>query len=104
MCELAGFMIQCGGPMQRHHIINKSRLRGNARALRVVNEFWPEMFLADVCQNHNVSRWADAKQARAMLFQRRVDLYGAGTVRHALNLLGKTFKSMPADLTLEALL
>lgn len=101
-CELEGFRVPCQGRIHRHHVVNRSRTRGtNAKE---VIDTWPEVFLADVCEHHNVSRYADAKEARTILFRARVNMYGRRHVLLALAHLRKCFKSGASDLRLEALL
>ena len=101
-CELWGFVINCEGETQTHHIINKSQLRGNARALKYV-EAHP-VLLAQVCVAHNVGRLADTKQARALLLRKRVALYGESYMDAVLGGLRACFRGDRPELRLSALI
>ena len=100
-CELA-FLGGCSGRIHRHHIINRSRTRGNAAARKFVDDNgW--LFWADVCEAHNVGRVADAKWARAYFIASREAMYGE-IVSRTLAEFGKLFKSDASDLTIEGLI
>jgi len=103
-CELTGFLeMECTRRMQRHHLVNKSRLRGNPEALAYCEaNAW--LFLSDVCSAHNGSRIADQVDARARLIRQKVELYGEEKVREGLEGLRALFRSSTEDLRLEALL
>ena len=80
-CPLKGYETFCAGNMQRHHIINKSKLKGNKKARHYVDVEYPHVFLVEICANHNVSRWADTDTAAGILLKHKVDLYGMDYVR-----------------------
>jgi len=101
-CELAGFRIPCGGPIQRGHVLSKSKIRGNKRAAAVL-EKWPEVFFAAECANHNVSRYADTKDAVDILVSARVYRLGEEYVREALWELAQCFKADRNRFSLDAL-
>jgi len=101
-CELA-FLGGCSGRIHRHHIVNRSRTRGNKAARKFVDDNgW--LFWADICEGHNVGRTADTKQAKRYLLSRRVDRYGIMTVGRTLAEFRKLFKSDASDLTIEGLI
>ena len=101
-CELA-HLGGCGGPIERAHIINKSRLRNAKRALAYVEKY-PDIFIASICHNHNVNRDHDTKRNRAYLLRMRALKYGYTPIVQALEGLKKCFKNPPEDLRLGALL
>ena len=80
-CPLKGYETFCAGSMQRHHIINKSKLKGNKKARHYVDVEYPHIFLVEICENHNVSRWADTREAAGILIAHKAMLYGEDTVR-----------------------
>jgi len=84
-CALAGFDDhECGGRLHLHHIINRGKFRGNTPA-RIYCEELPRIFLIEVCEWHNVMRWADSKQARKYLFLLKIKEYGEDKVRIAID-------------------
>jgi len=103
-CELTGFLeMECTRRMQRHHLVNKSRLRGNPEALAYCEaNAW--LFLSDVCSAHNGSRIADQTDARARLVRQKVEQYGEQKVRVRLDGLRALLRADTMDLRLEALL
>lgn len=101
-CELA-FLGGCYGRLHRHHIINRSRTRGNKAARKFVDDNgW--LFWANVCEGHNVGRLADTKAMRSFLITKRGITYGFPKVKATLADLRKCFKSDASDLTLEGLI
>ena len=101
-CELA-FLGGCSGRIHRHHIINRSRTRGNKAARKFVDDNgW--LFWADVCEAHNVGRVADGRAQRAHFIKQRIFIYGHAEVDAALANLRRCFKSDASDLTIEGLI
>jgi len=84
-----------------HHILNKSKLRGNKSALRYVNSH-ADVFLTPVCQAHNVGRLADSKAAQAILLGLKCEELGADYVREVWD--GIPWKVPQTDLSFEAVL
>jgi len=101
VCALAGFRVPCSGRLERHHILNKSKSRGSDEVRAVLASCPPEI-MADVCEAHNVDRWADAKDAQRILLLQAVYRFGYSHMSEFLRSL--PWKVPQADLTLEALL
>ena len=80
-CPLEGYGTFCAGGIHHHHIINRSKLRGNKAARNYCEMQYPEIFLVQICANHNVSRWADTREAAGILIAHKVMLYGEDNVR-----------------------
>ena len=57
----------CDGPLQRHHVLNKTFLSGNRRARRLVEGKYRRMLMRWVCRRHNTERYADSKAGRRFL-------------------------------------
>jgi len=52
----------------RHHVLNRSFLKGNEEALALVEGKYAHLFIApDICTAHNRERYADTKIGRAYL-------------------------------------
>jgi len=101
-CELS-FLGGCSGRIHRHHIVNRSRTRGNAAARKFVDaNGW--LFWADVCEAHNVGRMADTRGARAHFLSNRIVRYGRAPVETCLADLRNLFRSDASDLTIEGLI
>ena len=101
-CELA-FLGGCSGRIHRHHIINRSRTRGNKAARKFVDDNgW--LFWADVCEAHNVGRISDGKAARGYFIAQRIIRHGGTKVDATLAEFRKLFKSDASDLTIEGLI
>ena len=100
-CELA-FLGGCSGRLNSHHIINKSRTRGNKAARKFIDAH-PEIFFARVCAHHNQSRWADTKRCRRILVLHKTASQGLDAVDYHLAELRKLFKSNADDLTIRGL-
>lgn len=100
-CPLRGYKIECGGRNHYHHIINKSKLRGNKAARHYCEVEHPEIFLAEVCANHNVSRWADTREAAGMLVRMKAEQYGEEYVRHIWD--GVPWKAPRPELSFDVL-
>jgi hypothetical protein len=100
-CALEGFRIQCYGRLERHHIINKTKARGNAEVRAILATCPPEV-MAWVCEAHNVGRWADSHEAQRILILQKVFEFGYGHMRHFWNAL--PWKVSGQDTKLEAML
>lgn len=101
-CSLYGFDFNdCGGRIHLHHLVNRGKLRGNVAA-RLYCESLPHIFLAEVCEWHNVMRWADTKQARKYLFLQKVAEYGEEAVVEAINNI--PWKVVPYELTYDGIM
>lgn len=57
----------CSTQTDLHHVLNKSFLKGNKEALKLVEGKYRHLFMVRVCTHHNRERYADAKVARAYL-------------------------------------
>jgi hypothetical protein len=101
VCALRGFEVPCSGRMTGQHILNKSKARGNEE-VRAILASCPEEVMAQVCETHNVGRWADSKQAQRILLLQNI--YRFGWVRMANFFDGLPWKVPHPELTLEALL
>ena len=105
ICELGLLASQrgwqtCGGPLHKHHIINKSKYRGNAKVKKYINKH-PHIFYADVCAIHNVGRFADTKEAQRFLLMRRCDEWGLHNVMNAVDRI--PWKVKPPELSFKGL-
>jgi len=100
-CALAGFRIPCSGRLTGQHIVNKSKARGNEE-VRAILVACPDEVMAQVCEGHNVGRFADAKEAQRILLLQKVYVFGYAHMRDFLASL--PWKVPQPDLTLEALL
>jgi hypothetical protein len=74
-CCLRGFMVECVGDLQGHHIISKNMARGNPDVREILRQC-PEEIMADVCVNHNVGKLADSPKARKVLLLQKIMQYG----------------------------
>ena len=103
-CFLNGFPHDCGGPkLDKHHLINRSKLRGNPEARKLVEGKWSHLFIQDVCANVNRNRIADTKAAQAFMFSKLVDVWGWDYVSSALDEVRAAFKCKVMELRLEAI-
>ena len=83
-CELEGFNdVECGGRIHRHHLINKAKLKPSQKIY--CEQEHPEIFFCDVCEFHNVMRWADTKQARRILLKKKVEIFGMEYVKEVVD-------------------
>ncbi len=103
LCELRS-LGGCGGPLQKHHILNRGSLQKIDGWKHYCEVEYPHVFLADICATHNVNRVADTKVARAFLLRRRVDLFGYDYVSGVLDGLRDATKTGRPEWRLEALL
>ena len=90
----------CHGGSQMHHVLNRSLLKGNEKALALVNGKYKHLFVVPVCMGHNVSRFADTAIARGYL----LSLADEGEMRKALEELRACFKGGYPKLCYEGLL
>ncbi len=99
-CALAGHKIKCGGGNQIHHIINRSKARGN----KVVRkELDCDELTAWVCAAHNAwSKLADTKESRSIMLWQKIDEFGYDVMEKKVNNL--SWKVQPHELTLDAML
>ena len=111
VCELRAWAIEngygpCGGGLDLHHIVSRNMLRNNKAARKFVDGFEPQhVFLADVCNYHNAqTKAADLPQARRLLLQNRVSLYGMDYMMEVWNDLKSHFKQFPPEWELHRLL
>jgi len=101
-CELEGFNdVKCGGRIHRHHLINRGKLRGNTSA-RIYCEQHGEIFWCDVCEYHNVMRWADTKQARRILLKKKVEIFGTEYCKEVID--GIPWKVKPPELSFQGIM
>jgi hypothetical protein len=91
MCELRGYgvnvygkNIRCSNVLHNHHILNKSKYRGNKAVAKYVKKY-PEIFIAQVCSTHNVERWADTPAAQRILLRKKSKLLGVDYVKDIWN-------------------
>lgn len=88
----------CWGPLEKHHIINKSHTVGNDAARKATER---EELMADVCHYHNSTRFADTKKARAALLRQKALRYGVTHMREVLEAI--PWKVTRRDITFDAL-
>ena len=98
-CALEGYLIECSGGLQTHHIINRGKARGNKR---VRQELDCDELTIKICAAHNVSRIADTKEARAILLKQKIDEFGYDRMKNKIN--GLSWKVKHQEFTLEAML
>lgn len=100
-CALAGYRVECAGPLTGQHILNKSKARGNAE-VRAILARCPEEVMAEVCAAHNVDRWADQKDAQRILLLQNIYRFGWRRMKDFFD--GLPWKVRHQDLTLEGIL
>lgn len=99
-CALKGKVdTPCSGRLHLHHIINKSGV--GKRVVKVLRSNPPEL-VEWVCAGHNVGRWADTPESRAILLRIKIDKYGYEYMNDYIN--GLPWKVQPHEYTLEAML
>lgn len=102
VCALQGYIIRCQGPLTGQHILNKSKARGN-KEIRAILASCPPEVMANVCQEgHNISRWADTKEAQKILLLQKIHEFGWAHMKTFFDDL--PWKIPHHDMTLEALL
>lgn len=75
-------MGNCGGRIEWHHIINRSKVRGNKKARKYIDH---RHLRAWVCTVHNVGRDADSPEVRKYLLYGRGLLHGEAYMRDLVN-------------------
>jgi hypothetical protein len=101
ICALSGYRIACSGPLEGHHLLNKSKALGNEE-VRAILVACPEEIMAAVCQGHNVGRYADQPEARRILLLQAVHRFGWARMKDFFDSL--PWKVPHPELTLEGLL
>jgi len=101
-CELK-HLGGCRGPLQRHHIISRGKLRNVTGGLAYC-EKWREVLIADICEAHHIGGIADAKENRASLLKIRCSIFGVEYVNEVIEGLRSLCKVPPTEWRLEALL
>jgi len=102
-CALSGFKIRCVGDLQGHHIINKSKTRGNKEG-RDILVACPLEIMAKVCYGHNVGRLSDTPAACKILLLQKIYEFGWFHMADWFKVFLATFKRYPTELELERLL
>jgi hypothetical protein len=100
-CELK-HLGGCRGPLQRHHIISRGKLRNVTGGLAYC-EKWREVLIADICEAHHIGGIADAKENRASLLKIRCSIFGVEYVNEVIEGLRSLCKVPPTEWRLEAL-
>lgn len=100
-CALHGYMVRCQGELQGHHVISKNMARGNEKVRDILRSCPPEL-MAQVCLQHNVSKYADAPRARRILLLQKLHEFGWYHMSDIIN--GLPWKVHLHELTLEAML
>lgn len=100
-CPLAGYRIACSGRLHLHHIVNFTKARGNERLRRFLANNPPEL-TAYICADHNVSRWADTREARRRLLWYNSERYGEARVRRVYEQALALLKVVPPEWRWEA--
>jgi len=103
-CRLRGYRVECCGKIDRHHLIDKSKLRGCKAAQKYVkaNEAF---FLVSVCNTHNAqTKLADTKAAQGTMWRQQVKDWGPEYCEDMLEGLRACFKGDVPEFRLEALL
>ena len=106
LCELRFLAVfedwpACEGDCQGHHMVNKSKAKGNA--LKFINKNWG-VFGSDVCPVHNRDRYADTKVAQAYLLDKRIRDLGFEYVSGVWEEWKTHWKTFPPELEIEAIL
>lgn len=71
---------KCGPSIHRHHMVNRSKMERSPAALDFA-EANDHIWLADVCDVHNVDRYADNPHAQAWLLRKRIQVFGKQYVK-----------------------
>jgi hypothetical protein len=101
VCALAGYKVPCSGRMTGQHIVSKQMARGNEEVRDILRACPPEL-IARCCEYHNISKYADAPEARKILLLQKVHEFGWSHMRDFIN--GLPWKVPMHSLTLEAML
>ena len=75
VCCLRGYIIECVGDLEGHHLISKNMARGNPDVRQILRECPPEI-MANVCHAHNVGKLADSPVSRKVLLMQKIMIYG----------------------------
>jgi hypothetical protein len=94
-CALYGYMIECSGGLEGHHLISKDMARGNDELRNLLRTCPPEL-MSQVCTAHNVGKLADSHNARRILLLQKVYEYGLVHVWQYINSLPWKVR-MPED-------
>lgn len=104
VCCLRGYIIECVGDMQGHHILSKQWASRN-QAVRDIMRQCPPEIMADVCASHNVGKLADAPIARKILLLQKIMLYDYSHMEHFVDVyIGQHWKQPMQHLTLKGML
>lgn len=102
-CALEGYIIKCDGPMTGGHIIHKGEVQGNAKAREILAACPPEIMTVQ-CYDHNISRWANTREAKKILLLQKIYEFGWDHIAEWFDVFLATFKVHPVELELERLL
>jgi len=89
-CELCGWKHPCEHGYEAHHIISRQMTKGNKKARRYTERKW-WVFMASLCPFHN--KLADCWDARYILLDKRVLMFGEAAVGVAISELLELMKS-----------
>jgi nitrate reductase alpha subunit len=74
--------------LQRHHVLDRSLLKRNKKAIFLVERTYRKIFIQWVCAGHNCSKYADTQRGRAWLLAR----FPGPVVREALEEIQACYK------------
>ncbi len=100
-CCLRGYLIECVGDNQGHHLISKNMAKGNPDVRQILRECPPEVMSA-VCVAHNVGKLADSPIARKVLLLQKIMIYDYTHMEDFID--GLPWKVQTHDLTLRGML
>ena len=89
-CELCGWKHPCESGYEAHHLISRKMTMGNKKARHYTERKW-WVFMASLCPAHNQT--ADCWEARYILLDARVLMFGEAVVAHAVEELLMLMKS-----------
>jgi len=98
---------RCGSSLHWHHFWNTKGASGRvAKAVtHVVEELYPHIFLWQVCDVHNVDRYADTESARRSFMRQALKIHPIEHLREAFTELQNcyiaNYKPVPHQLRLE---
>jgi hypothetical protein len=101
VCCLRGYIIECVGDLEGHHLISKNMARGNSEIREILRQCPPEV-MCDVCSAHNVGKLADSPVARKVLLLQKIMLYDYTHMEDFID--GLPWKVQTHDLTLRGML
>jgi hypothetical protein len=73
---------KCSGELHYHHIINRTKTRGNTKARKYCDQ--PKL-RAWVCAAHNVGRYADTREAVSELLTAKTFFHGEDEMRRVVD-------------------